>query len=154
MNETFAWNLYTSAQKIDPWHGGEYDDADPVMAGTSLLAASKVLHRHGYITRYEWANTPTQVKSGLTSGPGVLGCEWRTVMDLVDSSGVVEVSGERVGGHAVAITGFDGDNFTITNSWGDGWGNRGHAVISSANLKKLLRDKVGKVVFPRSIQVT
>ena len=154
LNNDFAWALYTDAQKIDPWAGGEYAGARPEMSGTSLLAGAKVLHRAGYLDEYRWAATVSQVRSGLMAGPGVLGCMWRKSMDEVDDDNVVQVRGRRDGGHALAVTGVEGDMFVLVNSWGGTWGDEGRALISEDDLRRLLKDKVGKVVFPRAKPVS
>lgn len=39
-------------------------------------------------------------------------------------------SQEPLGGHAFAIVGYTRDGFTVQNSWGKRWGNRGFAVLS------------------------
>lgn len=145
----WAWNVYTAAQKIDPWPGGEYPRARPQMIGTSLLAGAKVLHRAGYIPEYRWANTVHQVRAGLTKGPGVLGCMWRASMDEVNpNTHQAHVKGRKVGGHALIVSGVIGDMFIVTNSWGTEWGGQGMAFISADDMTKLLKDRVGKVVFP------
>lgn len=148
IDDEFAWGVYTSAQKIDPWMGGEYAGANPHMAGTSLLAGAKVLHHAGYFPEYRWASTVSQVRHGLVNGPGVLGCMWRNSMDNLDDNETIEVKGKRQGGHALLIAGVIGDLFILVNSWGSDWGNNGHAYIHADDLAKLLRDKVGQVVFP------
>ncbi len=147
IDEAFAWSIYTAAQKVDPWPGGEYAGAKPQMAGTSLLAGAKVLHRAGYFGEYRWASTVSKVRDGLMAGPGVLGCMWRASMDDA-ADGIVTVKGRRVGGHALLINGVDDDLFMLTNSWGGSWGDDGTAIITADDLAKLLRDDVGEVVFP------
>lgn len=37
-----------------------------------------------------------------------------------------------LGGHAILIESYDGDTFTIVNSWGVGWGDGGRARVSAA----------------------
>lgn len=148
INKDFAWSVYTNAQKIDPWAGGEYAGARPTMAGTSLLAGAKVLHGRGFFPEYRWASTVKQAREGLVNGPGVLGCMWRDSMDRLDDDKTITVRGRRNGGHALMLAGVMGDLFVLTNSWGTEWGEDGHAFIHAKDLEKLLSDRVGKIVFP------
>jgi len=37
----------------------------------------------------------------------------------------------ELGGHAVAIVGYDRDGFIVRNTWGDGWGDHGYAYASN-----------------------
>ena len=39
-------------------------------------------------------------------------------------------AGPGDGGHAFAIVGYNQDGFIVHNSWGTGWGTKGHAVLS------------------------
>lgn len=36
--------------------------------------------------------------------------------------------GEYIGGHAVAVVGYNFDGFILRNSWGSGWGDSGHTI--------------------------
>jgi C1A family cysteine protease len=35
------------------------------------------------------------------------------------------------GGHAVALVGYDQNQFIVRNSWGEGWGDKGFAYASN-----------------------
>lgn len=38
--------------------------------------------------------------------------------------------GRFQGGHAVTLVGYNKDGFIVRNSWGTGWGKRGHSILS------------------------
>lgn len=71
-----------------------------------------------------------RVKQAIASGyPVVAG--WDVSQAFVDWDGRDPVGAQTtgiVGGHAMAIVGYDGDVFDLVNSWGVGWGRSGHAL--------------------------
>jgi hypothetical protein len=42
---------------------------------------------------------------------------------------VIERRGRADGGHAIAIVGYTGEGFVVQNSWGEGWGKGGFALL-------------------------
>ncbi len=150
IDDGFANSIYLEAQRIDPWPGGQYPGARPVMAGTSLRAGAKVLHRAGWIPDYRFARSTSQVIAGLQEGPGVLGLRWRRSMNDVGDDSILEVSGRAAGGHAICVAGYVDEKFLLVNSWGDSWGDDGHAWITEADMAKVIKrsERVGEVVFP------
>jgi len=139
--ERFATSLYHQAQRIDPWPGGEYPGASPAMAGTSLLAGVKVLHRLGYLREYRWATTVDDVtRTVSTLGPVVLGCAWYDSMYEPDRQAWIKPVGRPVGGHALLISGVfpDSEHVVVTNSWGRRWGLNGNARLAFTDLETLL----------------
>lgn len=128
--------LYRYAQTVDEWEGEGYE-------GTSVLAGMKALKQHGFVSRYEWSFGIQDVLWAVSwRGPVQIGVWWFSNMWDTDADGFVHASGYHVGGHSVLISGVDpeGEFVTITNSWGPGWGVRGQAKLSYADLDKLLRD--------------
>jgi hypothetical protein len=153
---TFARNLYRSAQKIDEWEGENY-------SGTSVLAGAKVAQLGGYITGYRWAFSIDEVLDALAFlGPVVLGVPWLESMYGTLPGGLVKVAGKQVGGHAILATGFGmksfpgGQNtwrnknpeFVVRwrNSWGSSYGVKGDGFIRVSDLATLL--KVGEACVP------
>lgn len=155
---TFALNLYHSAQKIDEWEGEAY-------SGTSVLAGAKVAKMGGYITEYRWAFSIDDVLNALaTVGPVVFGIPWLESMYETLPGGLVEVSGSKVGGHAITATGYGTKDFPSTdpnsksskrredvirwrNSWGPTYGVKGDGYIRIADLETLLKDQ-GEACVP------
>lgn len=50
--------------------------------------------------------------------------------DDVDASGVIEQRADLLGGHAVALVGYDERGFWFQNSWGEEWGHKGFGLIT------------------------
>jgi C1A family cysteine protease len=58
-------------------------------------------------------------------------------LNHVGADGVIpDPSGPSIGGHAVAVVGYDRDaaRYRLRNSWGESWGDHGHGWISEAYL--------------------
>ncbi|MBN2196388.1 MAG: C1 family peptidase [Polyangiaceae bacterium] len=56
---------------------------------------------------------------------------------FVDDRGplvIGDAQGPAIGGHAMCVVGYNGDNFEIVNSWGTGWRNGGFAWLTSGRL--------------------
>ena len=151
LNAAFARErIYWEAQKIDPWEGGSYPDADPVYEGTSVLAGVKMLKELGYIEEYRWAFGLNDLVMAVGyCGPAVLGIPWYEGMFEPHSCGYLHVTGEMAGGHAILCKGVDVKDrtFTLHNSWGSRWGNDGDAVVSWVEMERLLHEQ-GEAVIP------
>ena len=99
--------LYWETQKIDEWPGGSYPGASPTYGGTSVLAGCKVALREGFITRYEWVGAGSgdvgaDVVDTLHWISGInFGVGWTESMFYPRPSGLLDVEGPFVGGHAV-----------------------------------------------------
>lgn len=156
--QDFAMNLYKSAQKIDEWEGEAY-------SGTSVLAGAKVAQLGGFISGYRWAFSIDEVLDALgLLGPVVLGVPWFDGMYGTLPGGLVEVSGSRVGGHAITATGYGRREFPLSsqvgrrakrtedvvrwrNSWGRSYGVRGDGFIRVEDLERLLKGE-GEACIP------
>lgn len=133
--------IYEYAQLVDEWEGTDYD-------GTSVRAGIKVLDRLGFIAEYQWT-TDVQVAAWqiLERGPVVLGINWYAGCDTPDANGIIHAKGRLRGGHAVLANGVDMQRelFTLTNSWGTGWGERGVCYLPFADAERLFSED-GEVV--------
>lgn len=141
--ESYASLAYRRAQKIDPWPGEDY-------SGTSVLAGAKIMQEDGQIDGYRWAFGAGDIRDTIiTTGPVVIGIPWYSGMYRTDANGIVQVHGDKVGGHCVVVTGYhpeyeiDGKTeevFQWRNSWGESYGKGGSGIIRFGALAELLEE--------------
>jgi hypothetical protein len=142
--------VYWEAQKADEWAGGAYPGADPFYEGTSVLAGVKMLRKLGYIDEYRWAfGLEDLIMAVGYKGPAILGINWYEGMFDILPCGHVHVTGQPAGGHAILCKGVSVTKrtFTLHNSWGEGWGSGGDALISWEEMDQLLHED-GEAVVP------
>ena len=147
--------LYQDAKQVDEWPGEKYD-------GTSVLAGAKIMKERGLIGGYRWCFNIKDVRNAIIQeGPVVIGIPWFDGMYETDPGGIVKVSGDLVGGHAIVLTGYDPafqvgssreEYFRWRNSWGDDYGVDGSGWISRRNLEFLLAQN-GEACVPMERQV-
>jgi len=137
-----ALKVYSRATQLDPWPG-QYPPED---TGSSATAACNASLEQGLIERAEWIFTGTDgVYAALTQGrPVGVGTWWYERMFQIDHmSGLIDVSGRKVGGHQYTIVGYRKrlDAFVGMCWWGD-WGmdKQGRFLIRRASLQDLLSD--------------
>lgn len=131
---------YEEAKKLDEWDGEDYE-------GTSVLAGAKVMNKYNLISEYRWCfNIDDIIDAVVFKGPVVIGIPWYESMYRTNSDGLCGVSGERVGGHCITITGYDPamsfgrqtiEVFKWRNSWGSDYGDNGSGFIRVSDLRKL-----------------
>lgn len=157
INDEYARLLYRRAQLLDPWPD------DQPYEGTSVLAGAQTCAERGLITEYRWAFNITDLRDAiLTLGPAVIGIPWLEGMYVPRPSGLLDVTGPAVGGHAILVRGYHprmrlrGEGwlarhevFTLRNSWGPGYGKHGDVHINAADLATLLADN-GEACIPTS----
>lgn len=145
VGNAFARQVYQEAQRIDEWEGEAYE-------GTSVLAGAKVLQSRGYFEEYRWAFSIEDVRDAvIEEGPVVLGIPWHEGMYDTRPSGLVDISGPIVGGHAITLYGYHprmriwGEDwrarhrvFRWRNSWGPTYGKTGNGLIRYEDLRDLL----------------
>lgn len=147
--------FYKDAQKVDEWFGENYE-------GTSVLAGAKIMKERGLIGEYRWCFNINDIRDAvITEGPVVIGIPWYDGMYDTDQYGVIRPIGQRVGGHAILVSGYDPalkigssteEYFRLRNSWGDGYGNGGSGWIRRKDLEKLLKED-GEACVPMQRQV-
>jgi hypothetical protein len=148
-----ALSYYNRAKVIDEFPGEDY-------SGTSVLAGAKVLAEDGKISEYRWCFSLDEVRYAvMTHGPVVLGIPWYESMYYTDAYGRVTISGPKVGGHCILLTGYHpltsvGDTsaeyFRWRNSWGQTYGQDGSAWIKADDLAMLLSQD-GEACVPTKI---
>jgi hypothetical protein len=149
----FALSVYRRAQQLDQWAGENY-------SGTSVLAGAKVMKEKGYISGYRWAFNMDDLRSAVISeGPVVIGVPWKDGMYETRPSGLVDISGEPIGGHCLFLTGYNprarlkGEKANLEvyrwrNSWGLGYGVNGNGFIKAEDLATLLK-ATGEACVPQ-----
>jgi hypothetical protein len=144
LDYTFAReHVYWEAQKIDPWPGGAYPGASPQYEGTSVLAAVKRMQALGFYTEYRWAFGERDLALTIGNvGPAILGLNWYQGMFKPNSRGYIRPTGAVQGGHCILCIGYNAQYryYTLYNSWGPTWGNKGTAKVSAADMVTLLAD--------------
>jgi hypothetical protein len=155
--EAHARAGYRWSQRNDEWEGEA-----PVYEGTSVNAGAKwVRDVLGLQTGHEWAFGIEDLRMGVSvKGPAVIGIPWLEGMYSTRPSGLVEVTGDEVGGHALCVTGYHpsmripGEDywkryrvFRWVNSWGTEYGINGTGLIRYEDLRDLLRTW-GEACFP------
>jgi hypothetical protein len=148
----FAHGIYKRAQVLDPWPGEDY-------SGTSVLAGAKAIQELGYFEQYRWAFSVEQVRDAIIAeGPVVIGVNWYDGMYYTEPNGLVNVSGQRVGGHCLVLTGYSPrarlqgvkgyvEGFRWKNSWGTSYGKNGIGFIRIEDLDRLLHEQ-GEACIP------
>ena len=90
--------------------------------------------------------SPTQIKQWIANNGPVF--TWLPVNDefMGLRSGRKELKdtgGANLGGHSVCLVGYDKDEFILRNSWGESWGDRGFAYLSTAYLLAKFKECYG-----------
>lgn len=139
--------IYENAQKLDIWPGENYD-------GTSVRGGAKFLQNQRLIRNYYWGfNLQTLVDTVLNLGPVVVGTNWYYGMFFPNQAGLIRLSGPLAGGHAYVVNGVatNSQMFRIKNSWGQGWGQSGHAYISFRDMQRLIQEE-GEICLATEIR--
>jgi hypothetical protein len=139
-----AVDVYNAAKRVDEFEGVNYE-------GTSVRAGMLVARSKKWITGFKWALSTTELRTGLESGPVVIGFVFTEGLWETQPNGDWIPGGDEVGGHCVLVTGYSpnyhgrGPRYRIKNSW-NGWGyqNLGNAYLSPDSLNTILFDVGGE----------
>lgn len=144
----YCRQVYFQAQREDgsPMGGGGWPGAVPFREGSTVAAAMGVAQEWGWCTGATWAFTIADIVDGLQTSPAIVGTDWWSGMEDADAKGYIHVTGNRVGGHCYVLDGctitstapLDGE-FSVLNSWGDGWANNGRAKLTFKEAAKLFK---------------
>lgn len=137
-----ALALYRRAQKLDEYPG----EGD----GTSILGGMKAATEKKWYREYRWAFGEQDLCLAVGyHGPAVLGINWYTGMMEPDSKGIIRVSGQSEGGHAILCVGYSLKSgfYRLHNSWGVGWGFGGDCFINKYEMAHLLTEQ-GEACIP------
>lgn len=140
ITETVARAIYYESTVI----GGSPDDPDAPnggQQGSTVRDGAKAVQARGRLSAYAFATSLADVREWLNNhGPVVFGTDWFTGMFYPDPGGWVNLTGKVEGGHCYLCVDYDAttDSYEFVNSWGDGWGVKGHFRIRSGDLAMLL----------------
>lgn len=145
-----AMRLYERARGFDRAAGNHW------AAGASVLAGAKACRADGLISSYYWAFGIDDVIDALVAkGPVVLGINWYDGMFGTDQNGLISVTGNFAGGHAILAHGYwprhpkiGEDVIVVQQSWGRGYGLNGRAFFRTSELARLLSES-GEACVPR-----
>jgi hypothetical protein len=141
-----ALGIYSVATALDEFPGTWM----PTDTGSSGNGACKALLAAGLITEYRWAFGIDHLLQSLMHSPVMVGTWWYDSMFYPTETGRLNVGGSRAGGHEYLITGIASlrdRTLWLQNSWGAGWGLKGRALITFADMDRLLRED-GDCVIP------
>ena len=136
-DEADALDIYAAATRLDPWPGS-YPGQD---TGTDANSAAKALRDAGLIVSWSHVFGLDHLLGALQLAPVMLGISWHESMFDPDADGFVHPDGNVVGGHETLIRGDDAKgSVLVRNSWGPGWGLKGHYRLTYDDLAALLAD--------------
>ena len=137
LNHADAMRLYSRATHLDQWPETYPPDDD----GSSGLAVAKAAREAGHITAYRWCFGLDHTLAALSLGPVMLGTNWTTDMMRPNTAGLIQPTGQVLGGHEYLAVGIDLRTRTVLcqNSWGPNWGLKGRFRIGWDTLDRLLR---------------
>jgi hypothetical protein len=143
-----AQRVYHEARRQDEWEGEAYE-------GSSVNGAMKASRLFGFISAWFWCYTTAELRHALSyHGAVEAGTLWWSGMWDVDEAGFVHPTGQVVGGHAYAISGYKTVNgryaYRIDNSWGPDWGDHGGAWIWEEDIVVLLGND-GEFACPKKV---
>lgn len=131
--------LYSLCKFVDEWQGEDYD-------GTSVRAGAKIAAGMGILSGYQWAQTKDAlIYTLLEQGPVVAGTWWYGGMSD-DSTGLIEPTGDNLGGHAYLVDGINTRTglARIKCAWWKSprtpWGDHGRVFIDIDQLWRLIAD--------------
>lgn len=138
--EADAVTLYEAETRIDDsLIPGRYPPDDTGSTGPWSMTA---LQQQGRIKTYRASRHAFDVLGMLMDGPVSIGVTWFRSMFDVDPAGAIHAvpSSGVAGGHQVCLVGVDvaGQRVRIRNSWGEAWGQQGHAWLSWGDLHALM----------------
>lgn len=159
--EISARGLYVMAKKYDEFEGENYE-------GTSVTGALKAARTAGAYLESQWpyhgsAPNPAVKAPYRITGHKDLGTNLEAIVQALksgkipiatltitsdfdnpseDGRVIVRTPLKELGGHSMAIVGFDQEKaeFKLANMWGTKWGARGFAVLRDTDLKKILQN--------------
>lgn len=139
LNESTAINIYHLAQQLDDFPGTNYE-------GTSVLAGIKAVEQSfpDVFESYHWAFSLQDLILAIGHiGPVTIGVNWYSKMFDVNKSGLIQIGGSLVGGHALLAIGvsLEEEIILLLNSWGPSWGVNGQAKISFKHMERLLHER-------------
>jgi hypothetical protein len=136
--ERTAREVYSRAQRIDPWEGEE-----PTYSGTSVLAGVQIGQQLGWWSEYRWALGPGPEAAAQDvilalgyAGPVIMGTVWRSGMWRADADGYLRGTGNDEGGHSYLLVSYSAKRDAVWTP--NSWGGAGQGWITRTDLVSLL----------------
>ena len=127
---TYLRSGVRGAQKIGiPDESAWPFDAAHILAPLTFAAAHSAYDRRGVRGYYRIASGDVDgICAAIAHGfPVVAGWQVGPAFQRYTGTGLVDVEGSSIGGHALCLHSYDADgSFRGVNSWGTGWGRGGH----------------------------
>lgn len=142
-------HIYWPAQRQDKYRGGIYPESNWYSEGSDIITTCKVLKQIHFCDGFYQANDMHGLKMGVShSGPCIIGIPWFEQMFYPDADGILDVSGELAGYHAVTVLEIDMERkmFGFANSWGD-WGKAGFGYLTFKDMAKLRSNPHSEAYF-------
>lgn len=150
MTDAIGTQVYQLAKFRDEYAGENYD-------GSSVLGGCEAaLKDKQWSTSYYWARTADEILTALQIHSVIFGIDWYTGMFHPDSNGLIQISGQVEGGHAISGSAYRRDKngttlIRLDNSWGPGWGIKGSAFIMLDDIMQLMAAQ-GECAVPVKIR--
>jgi hypothetical protein len=146
LDEPEAVKLYSEATVLDGYSGTYL----PTDTGSDGLSVAKAAQKFGLITGYTHALSPDDMIAGLQKGPGIVGVNWMTGMDDINSiTAEIKPTGSVRGGHEFEVWKVDLEleQFWFYNSWSSSWGRKGAMFMTISNFEVLLKQNGDATFF-------
>lgn len=165
------FEFYEACQHRDPWPGCVKGHGGPAYGGTSVLAGMQEGHDRGWWSSYRWIGAGSgRLEDDIIDtlrkvGGIVFGIPWLEGMYDTNPDGLVNVTGDEVGGHCIhgfawvpnlrLPKSFKGTKpaVAVQNSWGPGYGIKkygqyGVGYILLDDLLSLVANRRGEGAVP------
>lgn len=145
VTESDAFNFYHWAQKYDEWAGESY-------VGSSVHGAMAALKHQNIISGYWWAETLEELTHAVALFGAVdMGTSVYTGWFSPNSTGTINNSGVREGGHSYSVAAIDLTHHRarIDQSWGRNFGVNGSVWLDLDLLGQLLVEEGSECALMR-----
>lgn len=140
LTEDDALKIYSLGTRLDGIPGNTYPPTDEGGSGIGVAKAAKQL---GYLSGYTWTFSLNGFLAALQTQPVIVGTAFYSDMEDPDKRGLVQPTGNFVGGHEYLTLEVDYAlaELEFENSWSDQWGLKGRFRMKIEAFGRLLVDR-------------